>query len=330
MSQWTNEGSKLDFSHLHRTREREPQEGEPPRTPSPIPTNLPNGQSPETLVLRIAKLEGSSGSGLASRHFDQSGHPTLTLLQRGTVLEDPNDPVRSAQAPALAISPASSSRELALNGQALGVMITFHQQGLNLLSAREPRFGRLFREPRALPVAKDSRQFHSLKSIISALSDEWRHPASAQVTAISAYGQLLLTTAVRLLDQIRVEEIPNLSGRALRYIRLADSFLSLVTEHGRDHWRIQDYAKALHVSTDHLRASCVRATGCPPLQHIHTYLLEEAKNCLTHTTTPVAAIALDLGFDDPAYFSRLFSSKIGASPIQYRRDNGPTCPAKRG
>ena len=44
----------------------------------------------------------------------------------------------------------------------------------------------------------------------------------------------------------------------------------------------------------------------------------EAKRRLTGSSSSIGAIALDLGFEDAAYFSRLFHAKSGMSPQQYR------------
>jgi AraC family transcriptional activator of pobA len=34
---------------------------------------------------------------------------------------------------------------------------------------------------------------------------------------------------------------------------------------------------------------------------------------------PIAQLALDLGFEDPAYFCRFFKRRTGQSPRDYRR-----------
>ncbi len=47
----------------------------------------------------------------------------------------------------------------------------------------------------------------------------------------------------------------------------------------------------------------------------------EAKRSLIYTTLPVSKIAFDLGFNDPAYFSRFFAARAGLSPAAFRRTN---------
>jgi transcriptional regulator GlxA family with amidase domain len=43
---------------------------------------------------------------------------------------------------------------------------------------------------------------------------------------------------------------------------------------------------------------------------------------LLGSALPIGAIALELGFEDAAYFSRLFHAKSGMSPQQYRLSFG--------
>lgn len=100
--------------------------------------------------------------------------------------------------------------------------------------------------------------------------------------------------------------------------QLVGDFLRLAVAHCRQRWRLTDYACALHVSPGYLRAACHRVTGASPVQLVHECLMREARHRLTATTLSIGAIALELGFEDAAYFSRLFHAKSGVSPKQYR------------
>ena len=64
------------------------------------------------------------------------------------------------------------------------------------------------------------------------------------------------------------------------------------------------------MSAGHLRATCVRVTGAPPVRLIHECLIREAKRRLLGSALPIGAIALELGFEDAAYFSRLFPCQV--------------------
>jgi AraC-like DNA-binding protein len=64
-----------------------------------------------------------------------------------------------------------------------------------------------------------------------------------------------------------------------------------------------------------------KETGKNAQEHIHYYLIEEAKNILTNSDNTVSEIAYSLGFEYPNYFSKLFKSKTGMTPIEYRNVN---------
>ncbi len=64
------------------------------------------------------------------------------------------------------------------------------------------------------------------------------------------------------------------------------------------------------------------ATGMAPLEYVHTLRLEEAKQMLESGEEPVEGIANEVGYEDAAFFSRLFRRKVGLTPVQYRRRFG--------
>lgn len=158
----------------------------------------------------------------------------------------------------------------------------------------------------------------SLASSISSLIRELRLATTARQSGVEARVQRLLSEALSLLNEALPEIGGSATGDANRAARLVAEFVRLAETHCRDRWRLTDYAKALHVSVGHLRATCVRVTGAPPVRLIHECLIREAKCRLLGSSLPIGAIALELGFEDAAYFSRLFHAKSGVSPQQYR------------
>ncbi len=82
---------------------------------------------------------------------------------------------------------------------------------------------------------------------------------------------------------------------------------------------IKQYADELGVSVDALRTAVRNANGSTPQDVILTTRLNEAKALLAESDLSVAAIARRVGYDDPAYFSRLFSTRVGQAPRTFRR-----------
>ena len=96
-------------------------------------------------------------------------------------------------------------------------------------------------------------------------------------------------------------------------------FLALIDLHFAEHWTVARYAAELAISPTHLSRLARDATGRPASGLIEERLIREARRNLVYTNLPVSRIAYALGFDDPAYFSRVFSRATGQSPRAFRR-----------
>ncbi|WP_275097086.1 GlxA family transcriptional regulator [Sedimenticola hydrogenitrophicus] len=66
----------------------------------------------------------------------------------------------------------------------------------------------------------------------------------------------------------------------------------------------------------------LQATGMSPLKYVHALRLEEAKQMLEATETPIEGIANEVGYEDAGYFSRLFRREVDMSPAHYRKRFG--------
>lgn len=82
--------------------------------------------------------------------------------------------------------------------------------------------------------------------------------------------------------------------------------------------RIENIAETLGMSPRYLSDSLRTETGKGARDHIHLYLLDEAKNLLLEPNITVSEVAYKLGFEYPNYFSRLFKKKVGMSPKEYQ------------
>lgn len=82
---------------------------------------------------------------------------------------------------------------------------------------------------------------------------------------------------------------------------------------------VQYISGALNVSPTYLRSVLNVLTGQSTQQHIHTKLIEKAKEKLSTTELSVSEIAYALGFEHPQSFSKLFKTKTTLSPLEFRQ-----------
>jgi hypothetical protein len=67
-----------------------------------------------------------------------------------------------------------------------------------------------------------------------------------------------------------------------------------------------------------LNRLCLKIAGKTAFEMTQERLMLEACRKLTYVPAGVAGIAYELGFQDPAYFSRLFKKLVGMTPKEYR------------
>lgn len=77
-------------------------------------------------------------------------------------------------------------------------------------------------------------------------------------------------------------------------------------------------SERVNLSAGYLSDLLKKETGMTAQDHIHYYLIEEAKNVLLNSDQSVSEIAYSLGFEYPQYFSKLFKQKTGKTPGEYR------------
>lgn len=82
---------------------------------------------------------------------------------------------------------------------------------------------------------------------------------------------------------------------------------------------VQEIAEKLNLSPNYLSGLLKNLTGMSTQQHIHSKLIERAKEKLSSTVLTVSEIAYQLGFEHPQSFSKLFKSKTNLSPLEFRQ-----------
>ena len=84
---------------------------------------------------------------------------------------------------------------------------------------------------------------------------------------------------------------------------------------------VKDCAKKLNLSVNYFGDLIKSETGRSAKDHINDYVIEKAKNLLLGSTDSVSRIAYSLGFEYPQGLNKLFKTKVGISPTEYRNLN---------
>lgn len=79
------------------------------------------------------------------------------------------------------------------------------------------------------------------------------------------------------------------------------------------------YAKQLNITTPHLNHCLNTATGLSVTHWLQDAMITEAKKQIYYTNNDIKEIAYTLGYEDHAYFSRLFKKITGETPLAFRK-----------
>ncbi len=93
--------------------------------------------------------------------------------------------------------------------------------------------------------------------------------------------------------------------------------------HGRiaHPWTIAEIANELSISRSALVERFTRYLSVPPMTYLTRWRLELAARTLERTSRGLAEIAVDVGYESEAAFSRAFKREFGQAPGRYRSDH---------
>lgn len=165
-----------------------------------------------------------------------------------------------------------------------------------------------------LPATGDSAWVAQVMRQAVGASQDKRPGADALLERIS---EMMFVYAIRR----HVERLPEnssgwLAGLRDRHVGRA---LALIHNNPSRAWTIDALADEIALSRSAFYERFVRLIDQPPMQYLTQWRMQVAANLLRQTRAPVAAIALDVGYDSEAAFARAFKRLVGAPPATWRR-----------
>ena len=158
--------------------------------------------------------------------------------------------------------------------------------------------------------------FNALSSIINVLQEEFFAAKTARSAALLTLGNYFFILLARLLQA--GAQLPPLRQERGEDLRLFLKFCDMIEANFCDHLTLADYAERLSITGARLNDICRRMANLPSKEVVHQRLLQEARRLLRFSPVQVSEIGYQLGFSDPAYFSRFFTKRTGLSPSQFR------------
>jgi AraC-like DNA-binding protein len=148
------------------------------------------------------------------------------------------------------------------------------------------------------------------------VASQTRRPGGEAV--LERMSEMMFVDAVRRY----VDILPEASTGWLAGLRDRHVGRSLALLHGdpaRD-WTIEALAGEIALSRSALYDRFVHLVGQPPMQYLTQWRMQLAARMLRESRAPVAAVALDVGYESEAAFSRAFKRLTGTPPAAWRRE----------
>lgn len=175
--------------------------------------------------------------------------------------------------------------------------------------------GLLFFGSDTSPLLKlDEEETERLRTLFSVLHEEFAIRDSNQEEMLRI---LLKRFIIRCTRLARVQLLK--SNEKQSDIDLVRIFNVLVEKHFRTKKSVSDYAKMMHKSPKTLANVFGEYSEDSPLQIIHKRVIMEAKRMLLYTDKTAKEIGYELGYSDPAQFSKLFKNFTGMTTTKFKK-----------
>jgi AraC-like DNA-binding protein len=97
-----------------------------------------------------------------------------------------------------------------------------------------------------------------------------------------------------------------------------DSIVEFMQANVREPLRLDDFAREADMSVSHFSELFRVQTGRSPMAYFIDIRMRHACRLLDLSRQPVKSVAVECGYRDPYYFSRVFKKVMGSSPEKYR------------
>jgi AraC family transcriptional activator of pobA len=168
------------------------------------------------------------------------------------------------------------------------------------------------------PILEDNPQTLTIYNAAKRCVDEYHSNLPGRLLMMhSLVGQLIVNLyRLKHTEQTVVTTTDNTS--ALYYRRFKQSIKNSYSYKKT----IEAYAEELKITSGYLNRVCQLVSNQSPKEILINYFINEAKFLLLDFEKSVNQISYLLQFEDPAYFTRLFKKKTGATPTSFRNTVG--------
>jgi AraC family transcriptional regulator, transcriptional activator of pobA len=124
---------------------------------------------------------------------------------------------------------------------------------------------------------------------------------------------------IALLSEVNRCYKPISASTQTAAVQITNRFKELIFSNIRQQHLVSNYAAMLNISPNHLNKSVKAITQKSPTRWIDEAIVLEAKVLLSQSQYSISEVAVQVGFDDQSYFTRLFRKYEGMTPTEFRK-----------
>jgi AraC family 4-hydroxyphenylacetate 3-monooxygenase operon regulatory protein len=245
----------------------------------------------------------------------------LHYIEQGAINFHIDDQLYQIQAPALFMTPPAVPHSFQTEKNASGHVLTVHQSIIWQLMKRDMQIGQELDLNRGICInpddlsQKQGQQWKMIEQSFVNLNEEWNTERAAKSLVLENLTCLLVIQVARLSTRRAKSSVVTNDD-----LKIFHQFTEQIELHFKDQWLLPRYTSTIGVSESRLNQICKHISNSSPKKLITERVLREIKRLLTFSGKSVNEICFEVGFKDPAYFSRFFKNQAGVSPLNYRKN----------
>jgi len=164
-------------------------------------------------------------------------------------------------------------------------------------------------------IELETNQVIEIASLFESMLSEYQNQEMLKHQVLVSYSDIIYARLSRIYLKDDIEQIVNHSLYSQKFNELE----KLIEENFMKEKSPSQYASMMNITPKHLNRITQSIIGKTTSEVILDRILLEAKRIMLHTSKSFSEIAIGLGYEDYAYFSRLFKNKTGFTPSQFIR-----------
>ncbi|WP_336517875.1 helix-turn-helix transcriptional regulator [Pollutibacter soli] len=167
--------------------------------------------------------------------------------------------------------------------------------------------------PLKIPGAEEA---NTLRQIMHMIEKEYQDRQKFFNEAIVSLLKLFVLECMRIREEYGLI----FQERSHAKAQLVKQFKDLLDNKFAQWHKVAEYAAEMHITANYLNEVLSTETGMSAKDFILNRIMLEAKRFATYSNTSAKEVAFELGFDDPAHFSKLFRQHQGKSFTSFRTE----------